>query len=79
MSAVFTGVSEKLVSISVAIGASIKNLLLVGHFKEKVIFFSLKYVEIWCDELITHVDFSSITGLIQSFVFFLLTALISRC
>ena len=39
MSAVFTGFSEKLVSISVAIGASIKNLLSVGYFKEKVTFF----------------------------------------
>ena len=41
MSAVFTVFSEKLVSISVAIGASIKTFLSVGHFKEKVIF-SLK-------------------------------------
>ena len=39
MSAVFTGFSEKLVSIRGAIGASIKNLLSVSHFKEKVIFF----------------------------------------
>ena len=37
MSAVFIGFS---VSISGAIGASIKNVLSVGHFKEKVIFFT---------------------------------------
>ena len=37
MSAVFTGFSEKLVSIRGAIGASIKKS--VSHFKEKVIFF----------------------------------------
>ena len=41
MSAVFTGFSEKLVSISVAIGASIKNLLSVSHFKEKSFFLEI--------------------------------------
>lgn len=29
-------------------------------------------MEIWCEELVTHADSSSITGLIQSFVFFCL-------
>ena len=45
MSAVFTVFSEKLVSISVAIGASIKTLLSVSHFFTEI-------VEIWCEEVV---------------------------